>query len=126
MGESPVEVIEIDLALKGELMKEIKELDSDGCLWIKDSCRPPAKPEELGGDVDIQAFRTCTVINVNRMDAISMEDSGLDGGETRRRAGSTIMTKLDVLSKSLKRSLFEIKAIPFLVGRKEEVRLYKM
>lgn len=126
MGESPVEVIEIDLALESKLMEKFKKLDGDSSPWLKDGCWPPAKPEELGGDVDIQAFRTCTVINVNRMDAISMEDSGLDGGETRRRAGSTIMTKLDALSKSLKGSLFEIKAIPFLVSRKEEVRLYKM
>lgn len=100
-------------------MIKFKELNSDSSPWLEDSCWPKAEPKVLGCDVDILAFLTCAVINTNRMNAICMKYSRYKGGEARRWAWGTIMTKLNALSKHLKGGLFKIVAIPLLENRIE-------
>lgn len=91
MRERPVKIVEIDFALKGELVKKIEELEGDCSPWIDDSCRPQAEPEELSCDVEILTILTSTVIKSDGMDTICMENSKIKGGEARGRAGSAVM-----------------------------------
>lgn len=39
----------------------------------------------------------------------------------RRRVGTTIITKLDTLTESLERGMFEVEAIPMLVNKQYKV-----
>jgi hypothetical protein len=91
MRERPIKIVEIDFALEGKLMMKIKELKGNCSPWINDSCRPQAESEELSCNVDILTVLTSTVINGDRMDTICMENSRIEGGEARGRAGSAIM-----------------------------------
>lgn len=66
----PIEIEEIDFALEGELMVEVKELDGGCGLRLYDCCRPESKPEELGSDADIVTLMTDAVIDMGGMDAV--------------------------------------------------------
>lgn len=91
MGERPVKIIEIDFALESELVMKVEELKGNCSPWVDDSCRPQAEPEELSCDVNILTVLTSAVINRDGMDTVCMENSRIEGGEARGRAGSAIM-----------------------------------
>ena len=78
MGERPVKIVEVDLALEGKLVMKVEELKGNCSPWIDDSCRPQAEPEELSCDVDILTVLTSTVINRDRMDTVCMENSRIE------------------------------------------------
>lgn len=58
-------------------MIKVKEVNGDCCFWSEEGCWPQAKPEVLGGHLNILAIWASTVINEDSMDAIQMEDDGL-------------------------------------------------
>ncbi len=78
MGERPVKIVEIDLALEGELVMKVEELKGNCSSWIDDSCWPQAEPEELSCDVNILTVLTSAVINRDRMDTVCMKNSRIE------------------------------------------------
>ncbi len=101
MGERPVKIVEIDLALEGELVMKIEDLKGNSSPWIYDGCRPQAKPDELSCDVDVLGLLTSTVIDGDRMNTVCIEDGGTERGEARRWTRGAIMAELDAKAKWL-------------------------